>query len=119
MREIVLVTGNPGKLRELQAIFPSDIGLSSKALDIVEIQGESHDIVSDKLERAYQQVGKPVIVEDVSAELSACWPVRAPRCCAMSTPLTAAMKTWPNGSTPSAPASALSTSYKNLVVVLG
>lgn len=72
-REIVLITGNPGKLAELQVVFPPEVGLDYEKLDIEEIQGEgdSRKIVDDKLRRAYEAIGKPVIVEDVSAELVA------------------------------------------------
>lgn len=71
MKDIFLVTGNPGKLRELQAIFPSSLKLSAKDLDITEIQSmDSHEILRDKLQRAYDIVACPVIAEDVSAELA-------------------------------------------------
>lgn len=68
---ITLVTGNPNKLAELREIFPADIELVTRELDIEEIQAEPREIVRDKLERAYAEVGGPVIVEDVSAELDA------------------------------------------------
>jgi len=59
MKEIYLVTGNPGKLRELQAIFPSSLRLIAKELDLDEIQSmDSEEIVRDKLERAYALVKK-------------------------------------------------------------
>lgn len=69
MTQITLVTGNPNKLAELQAIFPPELELTHAGLDIVEIQGKPSAIVADKLQKAYQAVGGPVIVEDVSAEL--------------------------------------------------
>jgi non-canonical purine NTP pyrophosphatase (RdgB/HAM1 family) len=72
MQEIVLVTGNANKLRELQAIFPDDIKLTAEEVDITEIQSlNSREIVTDKLQKAYEKIGQPVIVEDVSAELAA------------------------------------------------
>ncbi len=68
--EITLVTGNPHKLIELQAIFPASLNLVSKKIDLVEIQSLSlHEIVRYKMQQAYSVVGGPVIVEDVSAEL--------------------------------------------------
>ncbi len=71
MKEIYLVTGNPGKLRELQALFPARIKLMAKQLDLTEIQSlDAAEIVRDKLARAFALVKKPVIVEDVSVELS-------------------------------------------------
>jgi len=72
MKNAVLVTGNKSKLRELQAIFPTEFELESRALDLDEIQSlDPHEVVADKLKRAYKIVGKAVIVEDVSAELTA------------------------------------------------
>lgn len=72
MKEAVLVTGNPNKLAELQAIFPSEIKLTIEDIDLTEIQSmDPNEIVTDKLERAYAAIGKPVIVEDVSVELPA------------------------------------------------
>ena len=65
-----LITGNPGKLRELQAVLPPSLGLTHKDLDLNEIQSiDPHEIVSHKVREAYRIVGEPVIVEDVSAEL--------------------------------------------------
>ena len=69
MSQITLVTGNPNKLDELRVVFPQHVSLTYKKLDIVEIQGEPREIVTDKLQRAYDAVRGPVIVEDVSAEL--------------------------------------------------
>ncbi len=70
MKEIYVVTGNAGKMRELQAIFPSSMNLKSQALDLSEIQSlDTEEVVRDKLERAFEIIGRPVIVDDVSAEL--------------------------------------------------
>lgn len=71
MKEMYLVTGNPGKLRELQTIFPDTIKLRAKKLDLPEIQSlDSEEIVRDKLDRAFDLIKKPVVVEDVSAALA-------------------------------------------------
>lgn len=70
---ITLVTGNLNKLAELQAIFPQEANLTHAKLDIAEIQGENadpHEILEDKLRKAYAILKAPVIVEDVSAELN-------------------------------------------------
>jgi non-canonical purine NTP pyrophosphatase (RdgB/HAM1 family) len=65
---ITLVTGNPDKLRELQAIAPANMDLVFQSIDLVEIQSlDLHEIVEDKVKRAYVAVKGPVIVEDVSA----------------------------------------------------
>lgn len=70
MKTITLVTGNPNKLRELQAIAPAGLQFDSKAVDLTEIQSlDLREIVEDKVRRAYDVVGGPVIVEDVSAGL--------------------------------------------------
>ncbi|HEX8226267.1 MAG TPA: non-canonical purine NTP pyrophosphatase [Candidatus Saccharimonadales bacterium] len=71
MNPITLVTGNPHKLAELQKVFPSDMTLQSMKLDLDEIQSlDVHQIVRHKLHQAYETVGTPVIIEDVSAELA-------------------------------------------------
>jgi inosine triphosphate pyrophosphatase len=70
MFEITLVTGNPHKRAELEAIFPARLQLRSQKLDLDEIQSlDLHQIVSHKLRQAYERIKSPVIVEDVSAEL--------------------------------------------------
>ncbi|HTE57271.1 MAG TPA: non-canonical purine NTP pyrophosphatase [Verrucomicrobiae bacterium] len=69
MSDIYVVTGNANKLAELQAIFPPELALKCAAIEIPEIQGEPHAIVEDKLAWAYETLGQPVIVEDVSVEL--------------------------------------------------
>lgn len=67
---INLITGNPNKLRELQAIFPTDLEVTSQKLDLDEIQSlDIHEIVHHKLRQAYDLLHIPVLVEDVSAEL--------------------------------------------------
>lgn len=72
MTRVTLVTGNPHKLAELQKILPASMGLESRKLDLVELQSlDLHEIVHHKLLQAYEAVGSPVIVEDVSAELDA------------------------------------------------
>ena len=70
--DITVITGNPNKLVELQAIFPEHLHLKSRELNLEEIQGEGEprNIIEDKLRRAYEIIGAPVIAEDVSAELS-------------------------------------------------
>lgn len=70
MKEILLVTGNKNKLEEWQRLVPIEIKLESVDVDLVEIQSDDpEEIVNDKVQRAYEIVGKPVIVEDISAGL--------------------------------------------------
>ena len=70
MSEITLVTGNPNKLAELQAVLPAELPLQARSIDLVEIQSlDLEEIVKSKLFAAYEIIGGPVIVEDISAEL--------------------------------------------------
>lgn len=70
-QQVVLVTGNPGKLKELLAIAPAHLNISAQEAGLHEIQSlDLQEIVEFKLREAYRQIGKPVIVEDVSAELA-------------------------------------------------
>lgn len=70
MKQILLVTGNVNKLKEWQALMPADITLDAVDIDLPEIQGiDPEEIVADKVKRAYEVAKKPVVVEDVSAEL--------------------------------------------------
>ena len=70
MRRVTLVTGNPNKLKELQAIAPASLELSSQEIDLPEIQSlDLREIIEDKVKRAFDIVNGPVIVEDVSAGL--------------------------------------------------
>ena len=70
MKQIFLVTGNPNKLTEWQKIIPSDVSMDIADIDLVEIQSDNpQEIITDKARRAYEAVGKPVIVEDVEAGL--------------------------------------------------
>ena len=65
-----LITGNPHKLRELQAIFPANLEVASQKLDLDEIQTlDVREIVHHKLRQAFDLMHTPVLVEDVSAEL--------------------------------------------------
>jgi non-canonical purine NTP pyrophosphatase (RdgB/HAM1 family) len=67
---ITLITGNAGKLKELQALAPQRLAITSQSLDLAEIQSlDVHEIVEDKVRRAFEQMHTPVIVEDVSTGL--------------------------------------------------
>lgn len=70
MKHLYLVTGNAHKLKEWQQIIPEDIAMDIADVDLEEIQSDdAEEIVRDKARRAYEVVGKPVAVEDVSAGL--------------------------------------------------
>lgn len=66
-----LVTGNTGKLAEWRRLFPEDIPLESADIDLEEIQSlDLEAIAIDKAKRAYEQIGSPVLVEDIAAGLN-------------------------------------------------
>lgn len=68
--KLFLVTGNKNKLREWQATIPAGIEMDTADVDLLEIQSDDgREIVEDKARRAYEIVGKPVVVEDVEAGL--------------------------------------------------
>jgi inosine triphosphate pyrophosphatase len=70
MKNISIVTGNPGKVRELEAMAIGKLDFQMKDLDIPEIQSlDLEEIVTEKLKHAYKIIKSPVIVDDVSAEL--------------------------------------------------
>ncbi|KAL8996769.1 MAG: hypothetical protein Q9169_003792 [Polycauliona sp. 2 TL-2023] len=50
--ELVFITGNRNKLAEVQAILGDTVPLSSRSLDLLEIQGTTEDISKDKCRRA-------------------------------------------------------------------
>ncbi|RTK93271.1 non-canonical purine NTP pyrophosphatase [Candidatus Saccharibacteria bacterium] len=71
MKTITIVTGNPGKVKELQAMATDSLEFTMHDLDIDEIQSmDLEHIVKDKAHKAYQQIKSPVIVDDVSAGLA-------------------------------------------------
>lgn len=64
----VFVTSNEGKFREAAAILGTP--LQRVSLDIPEIQGlDVVAVARDKVRRAFQDLGVPVLVEDTSLEL--------------------------------------------------
>jgi non-canonical purine NTP pyrophosphatase (RdgB/HAM1 family) len=70
MQKITIVTGDPGKVRELQAMAMGKLDFVMHDVDIDEIQSlDLEEIVRDKARKAYEQIKGPVIVDDVSAGL--------------------------------------------------
>ncbi len=70
MKEILFATGNPNKLSEAREILP--VPVVQLDVDLPEIQSlDLQEILTAKLEAAYAACSRPVIVEDVSAELEA------------------------------------------------
>lgn len=70
MPTIYLVTGNANKRREFQTLLPDDFDFKSIELDLPELQSfDTRSLITDKVQRAYEEAGKPVMVEDVSVGL--------------------------------------------------
>jgi len=70
MKQVTFVTGNEGKVKYLQKFLGMEIAYHQ--VDVDEIQSlDLREIVSHKLEQAYQEVGTPVLVEDGSLKISA------------------------------------------------
>lgn len=64
MDELYFVTGNENKFKEASDIIPK---LIQKDIDLPEIQSlDIYEITRYKLEKAFSEVGKPVVVEDQS-----------------------------------------------------
>lgn len=55
--ELIFITGNPNKLLEVKAILSDTVLLTSKSLDLPEIQGTIEEIALDKCRRAADIVG--------------------------------------------------------------
>lgn len=71
---ITFVTGNANKLTEVQAILSSGdppLVITSKALDLPELQGTPAAIAEAKARAAAEAVGGPVLVEDTSLSFTA------------------------------------------------
>jgi XTP/dITP diphosphohydrolase len=63
--KITFITGNPGKAEEVSRYLGMEIDHHS--LDLEEIQSlDLDEVVKDKVVRAYEKIGNPVLVEDVS-----------------------------------------------------
>ncbi len=63
--KITLITGNAGKAEEVSRYLGMPIEHTS--LDLDEIQSlDLEEIVKDKAARAFEKIGEPVLVEDVS-----------------------------------------------------
>lgn len=71
MNTIYLVTGNAGKRAEWERLLPSSLKLRFIDLDLPEIQENDLEAIAiDKAKRAFVQVKKPVLVEDIAAGLT-------------------------------------------------
>ncbi|TRZ50775.1 non-canonical purine NTP pyrophosphatase [bacterium] len=69
-KELTFITGNVDKAKYLADYFHMTI--AHKKIDLPEIQSlELREVVEDKAQRAFAEVGKPVLVEDVSVTFEA------------------------------------------------
>ncbi|MCD4749651.1 MAG: non-canonical purine NTP pyrophosphatase [Thermoanaerobaculales bacterium] len=69
LENLVFVTSNLGKLREVEAVL--EVDLEHRALDVVEIQSlDLKEVVRHKAGVAQQRINRPVLVEDTSLELA-------------------------------------------------
>ncbi|KZO91574.1 Maf/Ham1 [Calocera viscosa TUFC12733] len=72
--QIVFVTGNKNKLKEVKAILSAGrepIEVDSRALDIPEIQGTTQEVSREKCRRAAELLGGPCITEDTALTFDA------------------------------------------------
>jgi len=69
-KELVFITGNEGKAKYLKDFL--GIPVEHMSIDLSEIQSLSlREVVEDKANRAFEIVGRPVLVEDVSLTFKA------------------------------------------------
>ena len=72
MPVIHIVTGSAGKAASFRRLIPASIQFKVVDIDLSEIQSfDAKAIITDKVQRAYAVIGKPILVEDVSAGLYA------------------------------------------------
>ena len=79
MKNITVVTGNPNKAKEIEALIGAPV--ESASLDIKEIQSLSiGEVAREKALVAYQALGVPVIVDDTGMNIAALEACQAPWC---------------------------------------
>lgn len=64
MKEVVFVTGNQHKAEKFSSYMGADIAHAPADLDEIQTL-DMRELVEHKVKQAYQQIGKPVLVEDV------------------------------------------------------
>eukprot|EP00286_Rhodomonas_abbreviata_P013434 CAMPEP_0181321958 /NCGR_PEP_ID=MMETSP1101-20121128/18973_1 /TAXON_ID=46948 /ORGANISM="Rhodomonas abbreviata, Strain Caron Lab Isolate" /LENGTH=190 /DNA_ID=CAMNT_0023429841 /DNA_START=61 /DNA_END=633 /DNA_ORIENTATION=- len=65
-RSVTFVTGNVGKLKEVQAIMGSVVPLVNQKIDLPELQGTPEEVAIEKCKLAAAEVNGPVLTEDTS-----------------------------------------------------
>ena len=66
LQKVVFVTGNAGKLREVNAILAGHVDVTSEKVDLPELQGEAEEIAKEKCRTACQRLGTACLTEDTS-----------------------------------------------------
>ncbi|KAI7862798.1 inosine triphosphate pyrophosphatase [Spinellus fusiger] len=66
MRNLVFVSGNKNKLIEVQAILANTISVTSRKIDLPELQGTTSYIAEEKCKMASTMLNGPCITEDTS-----------------------------------------------------
>ncbi|KAI5185390.1 inosine triphosphate pyrophosphatase [Nematocida homosporus] len=66
MQQISIVTGSERKRSEISAVIGTKLPYTFLAYDLDEIQGAPRDIITRKLQDAYELAKGPVVVEDYS-----------------------------------------------------
>lgn len=70
MQDITLITGNLDKVAEFSRLLGFEV--NHVKLDLPEIQTTSvREVVTDKAEEAYRQIGRPVMVDDTGLTIKA------------------------------------------------
>jgi len=70
LEEIYFATGNPGKLRAVQALLP--LPVHQVELDLPELQAlDAREVVEAKARDAYRRLDKPVLVQDTALHIEA------------------------------------------------
>ncbi|KAK6541582.1 nucleoside triphosphate pyrophosphohydrolase ham1 [Orbilia ellipsospora] len=64
LEKITFVTGNAGKLAEVQAILGKYIKIENHGLDLEEIQGSVEEVSAAKCRKAAEILKRPVLTED-------------------------------------------------------
>ena len=63
---LTFVTGNQGKIQELQQILGNSFDISFQDLDLPELQGDPIEIAKEKCRLAARKINGPVVTEDTS-----------------------------------------------------
>ena len=71
MQDLIICTSSDKKFNEIEYELSSQFRCVRKDVHIIEIQGRAEEILSDKAKKAYNMIGKPILVDDVSFHFEA------------------------------------------------